>query len=805
MHGCGYRHGAALVRRADGQMVQLGDLMYGLLECVDGERDVPALTEAFSAHIGRRVTPDQVVKLADKLARQGLLAGTEQAAPPRRNPLLALRWKVLVTNPAVTRRLTAPFTVLLRPWLMWPILALFAVTLYWVLVEKGVASATHQAFHSPELLLLVFGLAVVSAGFHELGHAAAAKYAGAEPGGMGMGLYMVWPAFYTDVTDTYRLPRKDRLRVDLAGLYFNAAVAVLTMGVWLVVRADALLLLVGLQVLQMVKQLSPVIRADGYHILSDATGVPDLYAHMLPTVKRLLPRHRHHPSALTGRARAIVTIWVLVIVPVILSLTLSAIILLPRLVTTAWDSGQQIAAAMPHQASHSQIIDLLAGVVRLFALALPVLGSFLVAQKIARTTGAKAHAWSRGRPPRQGLVLLGTVALVGLMAWAWWPAGQYQPVRGTENGTLAGLTQLVSAPTAVARPQPVAALPASAPVRLAPGRHLAMTMIPVGGATKRHPALFVVKGGKDQPAVAIVSPTAPAPTKTTSDLPASGGTASPATAPPAGAPASKPASAGPSVVFPFILPKGPGPGDNQALATGTKDGGVKYVVSYSLVTIKDNAPVTNTNSAYALASCKACTTVAVSFQVVLVVGTSDRILPVNIAEALNKNCPACVTTAIADQMVITLTKQPTSQLMALLTASLKRLDALKAASGSMTPSQIAAEVGAIQKQITDEINASGLAAKPVGGSGSPANAPPDTSTSSTTPAAPSGSGSTTTSTTPQSSSPTTSTGTTSTQPSTTSTTSTTPAAPSQDPSSRTTPSPTSTTSTPPPSDTTTTP
>ena len=78
-----------------------------------------------------------------------------------------------------------------------------------------------------------------------------------------MGLYLVWPAFYTDVTDTYRLPRRDRLRVDLGGLYFNSVVAVVTMAIWLVWRQDALLLLVALQVLQMVKQLSPVIRANG--------------------------------------------------------------------------------------------------------------------------------------------------------------------------------------------------------------------------------------------------------------------------------------------------------------------------------------------------------------------------------------------------------------------------------------------------------------------------------------------------------------------------------------------------------------
>src|SRR6478609_1699386 len=92
VHGSGYRDGAALVRRGDGQMVHLGPLMYGLLECVDGRRDLAALSAAMTDRLGRRLDAEQVARLADKLASQGLLAGTEQAAPPRSNPLLALRW-----------------------------------------------------------------------------------------------------------------------------------------------------------------------------------------------------------------------------------------------------------------------------------------------------------------------------------------------------------------------------------------------------------------------------------------------------------------------------------------------------------------------------------------------------------------------------------------------------------------------------------------------------------------------------------------------------------------------------------------
>ena len=95
----GYKGGAALVRRADGQMVQVGPLMYALLECVDGRRTTSELAELLSERLGRGCDEEHVGGLAEKLAAQGLLAGTEDNAPPRRNPLLALRWKVLVTNP----------------------------------------------------------------------------------------------------------------------------------------------------------------------------------------------------------------------------------------------------------------------------------------------------------------------------------------------------------------------------------------------------------------------------------------------------------------------------------------------------------------------------------------------------------------------------------------------------------------------------------------------------------------------------------------------------------------------------------
>src|SRR3954470_24758172 len=69
--GSGYKDGAALVRRADGQMVQLGPLMYALLEAIDGARDHDALAVVMSERLGRRLDAEHVVRLGEKLGDEG--------------------------------------------------------------------------------------------------------------------------------------------------------------------------------------------------------------------------------------------------------------------------------------------------------------------------------------------------------------------------------------------------------------------------------------------------------------------------------------------------------------------------------------------------------------------------------------------------------------------------------------------------------------------------------------------------------------------------------------------------------------
>jgi putative peptide zinc metalloprotease protein len=340
-------------------------------------------------------------------------------------------------------------------------------------------------------------------------------------------------------------------------------------------------------------------------------------------------------------------------------------------------------------------------------------------------------------------------------------------------------------------------------------------MIPVGGATKQHPAMFVISQGKGKKAVAILSGSAPDPSQASGGTfsPKPGDTTAPSTAPPSSststtsaappAATSTPTSPAPvsATAFPFQLPSAPGPGGTQALATNTKDGGVLYDVAYSIVTVQDGADVTNTNSAFAIAHCNACTTVAVSFQVVLVIGQSRIIAPINAAGALNYQCASCLTTAIADQIVVTLNSQPTKELAAQLAADLKQLNALPQLGANATPAAIASAVSGVQQEIETQLHNSGLLT--TSSSTSPSSSDNTTTSSSSssgtstttssssstsTPSAPSGATTTTTptSTAPSSTSTTTTTTPTSTAPTSTTTTTTTTPSTDSTPSSGTT-------------------
>src|SRR6478672_8968679 len=401
MKGSGYREPPALARRGDGQTIQLTPLLYLVRAGVDGKRSYEEVAERVTAAYGRTVTSDNVRSLVDgQLRPNGLVTKADGSQPEVRksNPLLALRFKYAVTDPERTRRLTAPFARLFNPVVVVAVMVAFAAVCWWVFMEKGLASATYQAFDKPGLLLLVVAITILSAGFHEFGHAAAARRGGATPGVMGAGIYLVWPAFYTDVTDSYRLGRGGRVRTDLGGLYFNAIVAVIVAGVWWATRYDALLLHVATQILQMVRQLTPLVRFDGYHVLADLTGVPDLFHRIKPTLLGVLPWRWKPPETrvLKPWARAVVTLWVVVVVPMLAFSLFTMVLTLPRILGTARASVEKQSTLLGHAWGDGDFLEVAARGIAIVAVVFPVLAIGVILFRLGRSAVVKTLHRTKG-------------------------------------------------------------------------------------------------------------------------------------------------------------------------------------------------------------------------------------------------------------------------------------------------------------------------------------------------------------------------------------------------------------------------
>jgi putative peptide zinc metalloprotease protein len=744
MRGSGYREPPALVRRGDGQMLQLSPLLYAVLEAIDDRRSHAEIAEVVSTALGRSVSTENVATLVDaKLRPLGLLLRQDGSEPTlkKARPLLGLQLRAAVTDPATTRRLTAPFAALFNPVIIVAVVAAFLAASWWVLFVKGLASAAHEAFHQPGLLLLIFVVTVLSAGFHEFGHAAAARRGGATPGVMGMGLYLFWPAFYTDVTDSYRLGRGGRLRTDLGGLYFNAIVAVGIVGAWWLTGYDALLLVVATQILQMLRQLLPFVRFDGYHVLADLTGVPDLYHRIKPVLLGALPwRWRDaRASVLKPWARVVVTVWVLVVVPVCLLSVLTMVLTLPRVLATAWVSLQERMSMVQALWGDGQVAGVLAQLLAIVALLVPMAGTTYLVVRLVRQLSRSVWRATDGRPARRALSLVLAAALVAGLGYVWWPRPDtYRPIAAYEQGTIGSIVPRVA--------------PDLGDGLETGSRGTISTFWPDGAVrpTEDHPTLAVVMvphGGSGSPTPTSVADPSPTPSGEPSATPtddaspraptpsASGTAEATQTSSATPAPPTGPPAAG---VFPFDLPLPPGEGDNQALAVNTTDDTVVYDVAFALVWVDDDT-VTNTNEAFAAASCTNCAAVAVSFQVVLVLSDADVVVPANLATAVNYNCLQCLTYALATQLVITLDGPLSEESMAALQDLWTQLADFAAGIDDVPLDELQDVLDGYEEQILDVIEndpSATSATGPSDGSDEPTSATTGTSPTSGTTSSP---------------------------------------------------------------------
>lgn len=124
-------------------------------------------------------------------------------------------------------------------------------------------------------------LAVVKV-IHEFGHGLTAKHFGGEVHEMGMLFLVLTPALYCDVTDSWLLPNKwKRIWISAAGIFVECFLASIATFVWWnteqgLLNSLCLATMFICSVNTIMFNANPLLRYDGYYVMSDWLEVPNL-------------------------------------------------------------------------------------------------------------------------------------------------------------------------------------------------------------------------------------------------------------------------------------------------------------------------------------------------------------------------------------------------------------------------------------------------------------------------------------------------------------------------------------------------
>ena len=195
-----------------------------------------------------------------------------------------LFFQIPLVRPDRFLRATLPFVEwLFSKSVAWIIALIGLAGVYLVSRQWDVFTATFLHFFTPRgLALYALSLAIVKV-FHELGHAYTATRYGCRVPTLGIAMLVMVPMLYSDTSDAWKLTsRRQRAAIGAAGMIVECALAALAIFAWnflddgmarsLVFIVATTSLMVGAAI-----NLSPLMRFDGYFVLSDWLGIPNLH------------------------------------------------------------------------------------------------------------------------------------------------------------------------------------------------------------------------------------------------------------------------------------------------------------------------------------------------------------------------------------------------------------------------------------------------------------------------------------------------------------------------------------------------
>jgi putative peptide zinc metalloprotease protein len=274
---------------------------FWLLEQLDGTATLEQLRDRFNERYApRRVATGDIHRLIGMAHRSGLVVAEASGQGQvlldrRRDQQRRRRWQRLAEILAIRFRGVDPDRLLtrLQPYVGWffspaaaavgLLLLLSALLLVAAHFQQFMARlpASGEFFGATNWIYLAATLAGVKV-LHELGHGLACKRFGGECHEIGLLLLCFTPCLYCDVTDSWTLPSKwRRAAIAAAGIYVELWLASIATFVWwysepgLVQNLALNVMFVG-SVSTLVFNANPLMRYDGYYILSDLAEIPNL-------------------------------------------------------------------------------------------------------------------------------------------------------------------------------------------------------------------------------------------------------------------------------------------------------------------------------------------------------------------------------------------------------------------------------------------------------------------------------------------------------------------------------------------------
>ncbi len=314
--------GDFVVSTPDNRQFRVSALAKDLLGQFDGTRDLEQVAEYLKGR-SLDVSAEQLRELVEtRYGPMGLFEGypePSKAVSAAKGlgaglPLL-LRWDLLPGS--LVNALSRPLGFLFNKFVA--AVGVAAIILSHILVYFGPASAEPL---SQGTFLWALLLCLGSVLIHELGHSAAVSRYGGRPGSIGFGLYVLMPTFYADVTQIWRFSRRRRMVVDIGGVYFHQLAFALFAALGAATGQSEFIAACRFIDLMTVIALNPVFRFDGYWLLADWLGLPNLYrlalGHLGRLAKRLLGQRGQVAGSCSSlprlgrRAYAVFTFYALV-------------------------------------------------------------------------------------------------------------------------------------------------------------------------------------------------------------------------------------------------------------------------------------------------------------------------------------------------------------------------------------------------------------------------------------------------------------------------------------------------------------